>query len=462
MKGSPGPDGMSSTEIRAAFSLAGIYSLRMLGLFMILPVFALYAEHLEGFTPALAGLAIGIYGMTQALLQIPFGLLSDRLGRKRVIVAGLLLFALGSVVAALADSMWGVILGRAIQGAGAIAAAVMALTADLTREEHRVKAMAVIGMSIGVSFAVAMVAGPLLNSWIGVPGIFWLTALLALGGIAVLLWLVPQPVISRVHRDAEPIPAQFRSVLRNGELLRLDLGILVLHMILTATFVVLPLVLRDELGLAAADHWKLYLPVMLGSMLAVLPFIFLAERKRRLKPVFLAAILVLGLAEFGLYWLGDGLVALALWVFVFFAAFNLLEASLPSLVAKMAPPDSKGTAMGFYSSSQFLGAFLGGLLGGWLHARYGLQGVFLFCALAAGGWLLVALGMKNPRYLASYLLPITPCDARAAQRLAGRLTLVRGVAEAVVPTGEPVAYLKVDRHALDEVALEAFAVPPKD
>lgn len=462
MKGSPGADGMSSTEIRAAFSLAGIYSLRMLGLFMILPVFALYAEHLEGFTPALAGLAIGIYGMTQALLQIPFGLLSDRLGRKRVIVAGLLLFALGSVVAALADSMWGVILGRAIQGAGAIAAAVMALTADLTREEHRVKAMAVIGMSIGVSFAVAMVAGPLLNSWIGVPGIFWMTALLALGGIAVLLWLVPQPGISRVHRDAEPIPAQFRGVLRNGELLRLDLGILVLHMILTATFVVLPLVLRDDLGLAAAEHWKLYLPVMLGSMLAVVPFIFLAERKRRLKPVFLAAILVLGLAEFGLYWLGDGLVALALWVFVFFAAFNLLEASLPSLVAKVAPPDSKGTAMGFYSSSQFLGAFLGGLLGGWLHTHYGLQGVFLFCALAAGGWLLVALGMKNPRFLASYLLPITPCDARAAQRLAGRLTAVQGVAEAVVPAGEAVAYLKVDRHALDEAALEAFAEPPRD
>jgi MFS family permease len=252
-------------------------------------------------------------------------------------------------------------------------------------------------------------------------------------------------------------------VLRNAELLRLDLGILVLHMILTATFVVLPLVLRDDIGLAAADHWKLYLPVMVGSMLAVLPFIFVAERKRRLKPVFLGAILVLGLAELGLFWLGDDLLALALWVFVFFVAFNLLEASLPSLVAKVAPPDSKGTAMGFYSSSQFLGAFLGGLLGGWLHARYGLQGVFLFCALAAAGWLLLALGMKNPRYLSTRMLPIAPCsDARAAQRLAGRLAGVRGVAEAVVPTGEPVAYLKVDRHALDEVALEAFALPPKD
>lgn len=453
---------MSPTEIRAAFSLAGIYSLRMLGLFMILPVFALYAEHLEGFTPALAGLAIGIYGMTQALLQIPFGLLSDRLGRKRVIVAGLLLFALGSVVAALADSMWGVILGRAIQGAGAIAAAVMALTADLTREEHRVKAMAVIGMSIGLSFAVAMVAGPLLNTWIGVPGIFWLTAGLALGGIAVLLWVVPAPGLSRVHRDAQPVPAQFAEVLRDLELLRLDLGILVLHMILTATFVVLPLVLRDELGLAGAEHWKLYLPVMLGSMLAVLPFIFVAERKRRLKPVFLAAIALLGLAELGLYGLGNGLGLLALWVFLFFLAFNLLEASLPSLVAKIAPPDSKGTAMGFYSSSQFLGAFLGGLLGGWVHARFGLQGVFLFCGLAAGGWLLLALGMKNPRYLSTHMLPILPCDAQEAQRLAGRLTAVRGVAEAVVPAGEPVAYLKVDRHALDEAALEAFAGPPKD
>ncbi len=455
-------EGMSVTEARAAFSLAGIYSLRMLGLFMILPVFALYAEHLDGVTPQLTGLAIGAYGMTQALLQIPFGLLSDRLGRKPVIVAGLLIFALGSVVAANADSIWGVIGGRALQGAGAIAAALMALTADLTREEHRTKAMAVIGMSIGLSFAVAMVAGPVLNHWIGVPGIFWLTAGLALGGIGILFYLVPQPVISRVHRDAEPIPAQFAGVLRDGQLLRLDFGILTLHMILTATFVVLPLVLRDEVGMLAADHWKLYAPVLVGSMVAVVPFIILAEKKRRMKAVFVFAIGVLGLAELGLFWAGNGMGMLAFWLFIFYAAFNLLEASLPSLVAKVAPPDSKGTAMGFYSSSQFLGAFIGGAMGGWLHARFGLHSVFLFDALAAGVWLLVAVTMKNPRYLASYLLQIAPVNEREARQLVSRLTAVRGVAEAVVLAGEGVAYLKVDRHALDEVALEAFAAPTED
>ncbi len=455
--GHDGQEGMTAVEARAAFSLAGIYSLRMLGLFMILPVFALYAEHLEGFTPALAGIAIGAYGMSQALLQIPFGLLSDRLGRKPVIVAGLLIFALGSVMAASADSIWGVILGRAVQGAGAIAAAIMALTADLTREEHRVKAMAVIGMSIGVSFALAMVLGPLLNTWIGVPGIFWLTALLALGGIAVLLILVPQPVSSRIHRDAEPIPAQFASVLRNGQLLRLDLGILVLHMILTATFVVLPLVLRDEVGMDPALHWKLYLPVLVAAMVAVVPFIIIAEKKRRMRPVFLGAIVTLGLAELGLFWQGGSEQYLILWLFVFYAAFNLLEASLPSLVAKMAPPDSKGTAMGFYSSAQFLGAFLGGAVGGTVHAEFGTHAVFLFATLAAVVWFVVALTMKNPRYLSSYLLHIEPVDERQAQRLVSRLTAVQGVAEAVVVAREGVAYLKVDHHALDEAALEACA-----
>jgi MFS family permease len=251
-----------------------------------------------------------------------------------------------------------------------------------------------------------LVAGQIEVDILRMLGLFrlWVRAPIA----STALWVVPQPGSAACTAMPNPYPPSSRPCCATASCCAWTWVSWCLHMILTATFVVLPLVLRDELGLAAAEHWKLYLPVMLGSMLAVLPFIFLAERKRRLKPVFLAAILVLGLAEFGLFWLGDGLVALALWVFVFFAAFNLLEASLPSLVAKMAPPDSKGTAMGFYSSSQFLGAFLGGLLGGWLHARYGLQGVFLFCALAAGGWLLVALGMKNPRFLASYLLPIAP------------------------------------------------------
>ena len=444
---------MNPTERRAAISLAGIFALRMLGLFMILPVFALYADELQGATPALAGLAIGIYGMTQALLQIPFGLMSDRIGRKPVIIGGLLLFALGSLVAAGADSILMVILGRALQGSGAIAAAVMALTADLTREQHRVKAMATIGMSIGASFALAMVLGPLLNSWIGVPGIFALTAVLALAGIAVVWWVVPNPVVSSVHRDAEPVPAQFAAVLKDTQLLRLDAGILILHMILTASFVALPLVLRDNAGFAPDQHWKLYLPVLLLSMPLMVPFIIRAEKYGRMKQVFVGAIATITIAQLALFIFHNRLLSIAAALLVFYTGFNLLESILPSLIAKMAPPDSKGTAMGFYSSAQFFGAFLGGSIGGWLHGRFGLAAVFLFCCLAALVWLVIALGMAQPRQLSTRLLKVAVSDADGASQLAARLAQVSGVAEAVVIADDGVAYLKVDPKQLDEQAL---------
>ena len=451
---------MSRVEVRAAVSLSVIYSLRMLGLFMILPVFALYAEHLEGATPALTGLAIGAYGITQALLQIPYGLISDRIGRKPVIVAGLLVFALGSMLAAVADSIVMVILGRALQGAGAIAAAVMALTADLTREEHRIKAMAMIGMSIGLSFAVAMIAGPVLDGWIGVPGIFWLTAVLALAGIAVVLVMVPRPVVSRVHREAEAVPAQFGRVLRDKGLLRLDFGILVLHMILTASFVVMPLVLRDEVGLPGSGHWKVYLPVLILSFLAMIPLIIQAERHQRIKPVFLFAVVLVGLAELGLFLLPASLISILLLLFVFFTGFNLLEATLPSLIARQAPPDCRGTAMGFYSSAQFLGAFLGGALGGWIQGAFGLHEVFLFSAGAALLWWLVAVGMERPRFLSSYLLQIGELDEDRVHRLAGEFAAVAGVADVVLVPEDGMAYLKVDRKKLDEDTLVRLAGKP--
>jgi len=447
--------GMTRAEARTASTMAGIYALRMLGLFMILPVFALYSGQLEGSTPTLAGLAIGIYGMTQAFLQIPFGLISDHIGRKPVIIFGLLVFALGSVMAASSDTIWGVIAGRAMQGAGAIAAAVMALTADLIREEHRVKAMAIIGMSIGASFAVAMVLGPLLNGWIGVPGIFWLTAVLAIAGIAVIVLLVPNPVVSRVRRDAEAVPAQFASVLRNGQLLRLNAGIFSLHLILTASFVVLPLALRDLAGLDAARHWEVYLPVLLLSLPMAIPFIIQAEKHRRMKTVFVASVTVVMAAEVILFEFHSQVLTIAFGLFVFYSAFNLLEALLPSLIAKMAPPDSKGTAMGFYSSSQFFGAFVGGTAGGWLHGQFGLSSVFLFCAAAALLWLVLAVGMETPRYLNTRMLRVGELDPSEAQQLAQRMTAVPGVAEAVVIAEDEVAYLKVDPGLLDEDELSA-------
>ncbi|MBK8961925.1 MAG: MFS transporter [Candidatus Competibacteraceae bacterium] len=449
-------EGMTADERRAAFWLAGVFSLRMLGLFMILPVFALYAEHLRGNTPALAGLAIGIYGFSQALFQIPFGFLSDRYGRKRMIYLGLLIFAAGSVVAALADSIYGVILGRALQGGGAVSAAVMALAADLTREEHRIKVMAVIGVTIGISFAASMILGPVLNGWVGVPGIFWLTGLLALLSIAVVRFRVPDPQASRIHRDAEPVASQFGRVLFDGQLLRLNFGIFTLHMLLTATFVAVPLALRDA-GLASDRHWEVYLPALLLSMVVMVPFIIVAEKYRRLKPVFIGAVLILALAEFGLLNLHDTVLEMAVLLLVFFSAFNLLEATLPSLIAKMAPPDAKGTAMGVYSSSQFLGAFAGGALGGWLRGLLGLKGVFAFTTIGALAWLLVAWTMTNPRSLSSYLLNVGALDEVRARRLALRLGEVPGVAEAVVVAAEGVAYLKVDRQALDEPALKALA-----
>ena len=443
---------MTVTERQAAFWLAGVFSLRMLGLFMILPVFALYAEHLQGNTPALAGLAIGIYGFSQAIFQIPFGFLSDHYGRKRMIYIGLLIFAVGSVVAALADSIWGVILGRTLQGGGAISAAVMALAADLTHEAHRLKVMATMGVTIGLSFAASMILGPVLNGWIGVPGIFWLTAVLALFGMAVVRFRVPNPVESRIHRDAEPVASQFGRVLYDEQLLRLNFGIFILHLLLTATFVAAPLALRDA-GLASHQHWQVYLPALTFSMVAIIPFIILAEKRRQLKAVFMGAIATLALVELGLTALPDTVLEMTVLLLVFFTAFNLLEATLPSLIAKLAPPDAKGTAMGVYSSSQFLGAFAGGAMGGWLNGQFGPHGVFAFATLGALAWLLVAWTMREPPYLSSYLLPVDILDEVEARLLTLRLIEVPGVAEAAVVADEGVAYLKVDRRTLDEALL---------
>jgi predicted MFS family arabinose efflux permease len=381
---------MTAFERRAVAALAGIYSTRLLGLFLILPVFALYAQNLDGYTPRLMGLALGIYGLTQACLQIPFGVASDRFGRKPVIAFGLVLFAVGSVVAANADSIEMVVLGRAVQGAGAVSAAVTALVADLTRDTQRTKAMAIIGITVGASFLVAIPLGSALNAMIGVPGIFWLTAGLAAAGI-VVLWLAVPRSPAHVRGQAQPLLPQLRTVLRDRELLRLNAGIFALHAALTAMFVVLPAALVERAGLAQNEHAALYLPLMVASAIPLFPLIAWSERRGRQRQAFSAAVLVLTLALGGLSVAHGSLFAIGAGLLVFFIAFNLLEASLPSLVSKAAPARAKGMAIGVYSACQFLGAFVGGERGGWLYQHYGIAAVLAGAAVITGIWFFVTL-----------------------------------------------------------------------
>lgn len=381
---------MTAVERRAVAGLAGIYGTRLLGLFLILPVFALYAQTLEGYTPRLAGLALGIYGLTQACLQLPFGIASDRFGRKPVIAAGLVLFAIGSVVAALADSMLGVLIGRALQGAGAVSAAVTALVADLTRETQRTKAMAMIGITVGASFLISIPLGSALNTIVGVPGIFWLTAVLAVAGMLILWFAIPTPARAG-RRERAPVLRELGAVLRDRELLRLNIGIFALHAALTATFVVLPTALVEQAGLPANEHAALYLPLMLLSALPLFPIISLAERRGWQRGVFAGAVLVLCLAQAALSLQNGSLLGIGAALLVFFIAFNILEASLPSLVSKMAPAAAKGAAIGVYSTFQFLGAFVGGDRGGWLHQHYGAAAVFAGAAALTGIWFVISL-----------------------------------------------------------------------
>lgn len=446
---------MTTLEKRATLSLASIYALRMLGLFMILPVLSLFAEQMEGATPLLIGLAISVYGLTQALLQIPFGLMSDRFGRKKIIIIGLILFAAGSMVAAVSTTIYGVLIGRAIQGGGAIAAAIMALVADLTQEVHRTKAMATIGASIGISFGVAITLGPVLAGYVGVSGIFGLTAILALLAILVVLFVVPNPKKSIVHCDAELVPAQFFNVLKNPDLLRLDYGIFILHLCLTASFVVLPLLIRDA-GLVPENHWKVYLPVLITSMAVIVPFVIIAEKKRQMKKVFIGAIVTLVLANTGLFLYSSELLGLIGFLWLFFCGFNLLEATLPSLISKTAPGDLKGTAMGAYSSSQFMGAFVGGVSGGWFYGAFGAEQVFLFCAVASCTWVIIALFMTPPKYLANMLISLDKINEEKGDSFVAELLNVEGIEEVKLHFEESVAYLKVDNTILQKDDLQHF------
>lgn len=450
---------MNSLEWRVTASLAAIYAVRMLGLFMILPVFALYAETFPDSTPALAGLAIGIYGLSQAIFQIPLGILSDKIGRKPVIIGGLLVFALGSVIAALSQTMWMIVIGRMIQGMGAVAAPTMALAADLIREENRIRTMGVIGLSIGVSFMLGMIIGPLVSQVGGVPSIFWLTMVLALSGIALVVFAVPTPARTLQHRDAGIIKGYVGTALGNAALLRMNVGVFILHLVMTANFLVLPTIFEHQLGLPNAEHWKVYLPVFIGSFALSIPLIILAEKQRKIRPLLLGCTVALIVAELvmaaGYTHIGWLMAAFLL----FFIGFNFLEAVQPSLVAKYSAVNTKGTAMGIFSSSQFLGIFAGGSLGGVINHTWGVTGVFLFSAAITALWFMVALRLPQPTFYTSRILKLDPLLFSDPQRLHDALLAIPGVKEVAIATDECIAYLKIDKTTLDATALDAFSPP---
>jgi MFS family permease len=383
---------MSGVERRAVGALALLYSFRMLGLFMVLPLLALYATDMPGASPLMLGLALGAYGFSQALLQIPLGWLSDRIGRLPVILAGLLLFAIGSLVAGLAETVPGIVLGRLLQGAGAIAGTVMALVADVTDEEQRTKAMAIVGASIGLSFAVSLVLGPVVAGVSGLSGVFLLTAVLAVVGIAVVVVGVPRGVQSREHAEVGTRRGMIGKVLREPALRRLNFSVFSLHFILTASFLVIPFALQDTLSLSREAHWKVYLPVLVASLLGMLPLLRLAERHGRVRLVLVSSVAMLLLSIAGITLLPvPWVLVVALWLY--FVAVNYLEASLPSLVSKAVFAGGKGTALGVYSTCQFIGAFTGGALGGLALQHGGVPGLFVLCLVPGLFWLRSSLAV---------------------------------------------------------------------
>lgn len=448
-----------ASERRAISGLAGLYASRMLGLFMVLPVLALYADTLSGATPLLVGVALGVYGLTQALLQIPFGLLSDRIGRKRVIAMGLVIFAIGSIVAASSSSIFGIILGRALQGGGAVAAAIMALLADQTREQIRTAAMATIGLSIGVSFAIAMVIGPWLAAWAGLSGVFWFTAGLTLVGLLVLWRWVPVAPRRVRHRDVGMDRQQLKSVLSRPDLWRLDVSIFSLHLVLMAIFVAVPFRLLDA-GIAVNYHGLAYLAMMGVAFVLMVPLVIVGEKKHCTRTMCLLAIGVIAVSLACLGFPVTGEPWLFAWLLAFFTGFNLLEALLPSMLSKLAPAGAKGTAMGVYSTSQFLGAFLGGTLGGWLSHQWGLDAVFIGAALLALAWWLVMWGLPAPAPLSSEVVALHETRPDALELLMTRLAEVAGVEDVMVVPEERLAYLKVNRQQLDRAALTRLLTPP--
>lgn len=444
---------MKQSWLNTVFPIAALFSFRMLGLFMLIPIFTVYATHLSGATPTLIGIALGGYGLSQGLLQMPFGMLSDRFGRKPVLTFGLILFACGSLLGAYTTSIYGMIIARSLQGTGAIGSVLIALLADLTPDEQRTKAMAVIGATIGLSFTLAMVISPAISSYFGLAGIFYLTTFLAVLGLILLHAVIPNPVNEPFHLDSETNPALFKRVFCNRHLQRLNIGIFCQHFILTGTFFAIPMVLQQHIKSGhLSQQWHFYLPLMVASFIVMVPLLIFAEKKQQIKAVFLGAVTTTLLCQFilafsYLHWL-----AICIFMFAYFVAFNLLEANLPSLVSRQASADSKGTAMGIYSSSQFLGIFVGGAMAGVIYQFADSKGVFITNSLMALFWFIISFHMQPNVYQITLILPYNP--TKKIDNLIQKLRALPGVYDAVIADEEKTIYLRVNKTQYKEGSAE--------
>lgn len=453
---------MTAQERRVTWGAGAIFSLRMLGMFMVLPVLTTYGMALSGATPTLIGVAIGIYGITQALLQIPFGLASDKFGRIPLILFGLTIFVIGSVIAALSHSIWGIILGRALQGAGAISSVIMALISDTTREQNRTKAMAFIGVSFGLTFAAAMVFGPIITHQWGLHALFWIIALFASLGLILTLFVLPKSTHQTLNRESNIVGSDLLNVLKNAQLLKLNLSIFSLHTLLMASFIALPQVM-ESMGILRDKQWQVYLFTMLIAFVCVVPFIIFAEKKRRMKQVLLTCITFLAIAELLFYLFNQqNVLGLLFSIQLFFIGFNILEAILPSWISKEAPAGYRGTAMGTYATSQFLGTAFGGMIGGYLYDLAAANAVFIAGLVFVSLWLMISATMKQPPYVSSLRFELPTLSADQLIALENKLKQLTGITEVVVMAKERAAYIKIDRQKTNREQIEMALANPSD
>lgn len=447
---------MDLLERRSVCALALVYLFRMLGLFLIMPVISVAADGLTGADAALIGTAIGIYGLTQASLQIPMGMWSDKIGRKPVIIVGLILFAIGSLICANANDINSLIVGRAVQGAGAIASTLMALLSDVTREQNRTKAMAIVGISIGASFMISLVLGPWIFSLVGLSGLFYLSFALSVLGIGLILFAVPNIVQHTFRRDTTPSVLALGEVLRDKRLGFLNVSVLMLHASLTALFITIPNLLIERFDLPLSQHSWLYLTVMGFAFVGMLPLVIIAESKGKMKNVLVFVLMLLGASAVLLQWTHSiWLFGVLLWGY--FVGFNALEATLPSLISKQAPVGYRGTAMGVFSTHQFIGSFLGGVGGGWLLQNYSNSGIFWVVGVVFLAWSLVALAQAAPRQLSSLAFSLPNMTETEITKLADQLIRIQGVEGMQIFKDEQTAYLKVDKKILDKENLKHLA-----